>query len=104
MKIRRSAFINPCQQRLKQNLLCKQLCAHSDLILLGRLFNMSITYDFYDKDDADKRRRYFVVSPIELSRFQQQKILTDYINSHRFDRFVEFPVQIPFPEDSTSSL
>ena len=57
-------------------------------------------YTFHDERDPQKRPRYFVVSPVELSPMQQRKILNDYIRAHQHEHyFGDQLVEIPLPPD-----
>jgi len=61
---------------------------------------MPFRYIFHDTRDPKRTPRYFLLSPKELSQVQQQKILNDYIKSHRYEHdFGDALVEIPLPPD-----
>ena len=63
-----------------------------------------IRYPLFDSRDPKKHVRYVIVSPVPLSRDQQAKILTDWIQKNgpvyqAFDPIFDKPAEVPVPSD-----
>jgi hypothetical protein len=61
---------------------------------------MPFRYTFFDQNDPQKKPKYVLVSQTELSRVEQERVLNDYIEKHRYQHdFSSGTVEIPYPPD-----
>lgn len=70
-------------------------------LIVKPLMNKPFHYKFHDEQDPKKTPRYLLISPVELSRVQQHKILNDYLQEHREEHYFGDGklIQIPLPPD-----